>query len=370
MPKKGLTSKERFWKAVHLEEPDRVPVSPYFVFFAAALAGMTPAEFGWSVEKSHQALFKTYQYFDKEIDALNIQSMRFAYMGVFPSAYSLLYFDWEFPPQDLPQFAQKGGQYGADLYDRIADEGFTSLIPPSRIDMDKIEETYFQETRRHQQWMDRWEKEDVVNIAGPTTTIPIDLLLFVRGTEGFGDLVLYREKIKEINDLMTPGMIAVSTLGAERANSNIQRVSIHNFTADLVSSRMFEDLCWPWMKRIIHDLLEEDCTVVLHLDGNWTPLLPFFQDLPPKRIIMELENTDMKEAKKILEKRVCLKGNVPCTDLAFGTVGQVEDRCKQLIDDCGVGGGFILSSGCEAPVNSKPENIAAMINTAITYGRY
>jgi uroporphyrinogen decarboxylase len=85
---------------------------------------------------------------------------------------------------------------------------------------------------------------------------------------------------------------------------------------------------------------------------------------------MELENTDMKEAKKILGNKVCLKGNVSCTDLAFGTVGQVEDRCKQLIDDCGAGGGFILSSGCEAPANSKPENIAAMIDTAITYGRY
>lgn len=218
--------------------------------------------------------------------------------------------------------------------------------------------------------MDRWEKEDVVNIAGPTATIPIDLLLFVRGTEGFGDLTLYPEKIKEINELMTPGMIAVNTFWAKIANSNIQRVSIHNFTADLVSPNMFEDLCWPWMNKIIQDLLEEDCTLVLHLDGNWTPLLHFFQDLPPKRIIMELENTAMKEAKKILGNKVCLKGNVPCTDLAFGTVNQVADRCKQLIDDCGVGGGFILSSGCEAPVNSKPENIAAMINTAITYGCY
>jgi uroporphyrinogen-III decarboxylase len=85
---------------------------------------------------------------------------------------------------------------------------------------------------------------------------------------------------------------------------------------------------------------------------------------------MELENTDMKVAKKILGNTICLKGNVPCTDLAFGTPRQVEDRCKKLIDDCANGGGFILSSGCEAPVNSKPENIAAMIDTAITYGRY
>jgi uroporphyrinogen-III decarboxylase len=124
------------------------------------------------------------------------------------------------------------------------------------------------------------------------------------------------------------------------------------------------------MKKIIEAFLKEDCTIILHLDGNWTPLLPFFQDLPPRRIIMELENTDMKKAKSILGNRLCLKGNVPCSDLAFGTKSTVEDCCKALIDDCAVGGGFILSSGCEAPANAKPENIEAMIETAMTYGKY
>ena len=78
----------------------------------------------------------------------------------------------------------------------------------------------------------------------------------------------------------------------------------------------------------------------------------------------------MKEAKRVLGETLCLKGNVPCTDLAFGTASQVKDRCRQLIDDCASGGGFILSSGCEVPVNAKPENIEAMIETAITYGKY
>ena len=365
-----MTSRERFWKAVHLEEPDRVPVSPYMVYFAAKLAGMKPAEFGWSVGKTHKALFRTYEYFNKEIDALHIMCMRFAYTGVFPSAYSALYFDWEFPTNNLPQFVQKEEKYGADLYDQILEQGFTYLIPPSRIHMNEIEETYSKETLIHRKWMKTWEKEDIVNLAGPMTTIPADLLIYARGTEGFLDLVTYPEKMKAVNDAMTPGMIAVNKFLAKRANINIQRVSVQNFTADMVSPKTFEELCWPWMKKMIEEFLTEDCTIILHLDGNWKPLYLFFQDLPPKRIIMELEYTDMKEAKRLLGNTLCLKGNVSCSDLAFGTVSQVEDLCKQLIDDCASGGGFILSSGCEAPVNSKPQNIEAMINTAITYGKY
>jgi len=365
-----MRSKARFWKAVHLEEPDRVPVSPYIVYFAANIAGMKPAEFGWSVEKSHEALFKTYEYFDKEIDALNIQSMRFAFTDVFPSPYSTLYFNWEFPSDDIPQFAQSRPKYGPGLYDQILEEGFTSLVRASRISMHEIEETYTHQSQEHLRWIKRWEKEDVVNIAGPTTTIPSDILVYARGVDGFLDLLLYPDKIKQINQLMTPGMIAVNKFWARTADSDIQKISVQNFTADLVSPKTFEDLCWPWMKEIIEAFLNEDCTIILHLDGNWTPFLPFFQDLPPRRIIMELENTDMKKAKRILGNRLCLKGNVSCSDLAFGTESTVEDRCKELIDDCAVGGGFILSSGCEAPANAKPENIEAMIKTAITYGKY
>ena len=133
---------------------------------------------------------------------------------------------------------------------------------------------------------------------------------------------------------------------------------------------MFEDMCWPWTKKIILEFLKDDCIIILHLDGNWEPFYHFFQDLPPKRTIMELEFTDMKKAKKILGNTLCLKGNVSPTDLAFGSEAVVRDRCKQLIDDCGSGGGFILSSGCEAPVNAKPENIEAMIDVAVTYGKY
>jgi len=296
--------------------------------------------------------------------------MRFAYTSVFPSPYSTLYFDWEFPTENLPQFVERGGRHGPDIYDKILEQGFTYLIAPTRVDMDKIEETYFEEAQRHREWMRSWEKEDVVNLGGPMTTIPIDLLIYARGTEGFLDLLLYPEKVKAVNEAMTPGMIAVNRFLAKRADMKIQRVSVQNFTSDMVSPKTFEDLCWPWMKKMVEEFLRDDCTIILHLDGNWKPLYRFFEDLPPKRIIMELEFSDMKEAKRVLGNTLCLKGNVSCTDLAFADVNRVKDQCKKLIDECASGGGFILSSGCEAPFDSKPQNIEAMIETALTYGRY
>ena len=78
----------------------------------------------------------------------------------------------------------------------------------------------------------------------------------------------------------------------------------------------------------------------------------------------------MKKAKEILGDRVCLFGNVPASLLVYGSVSDVEKYCRGLIKDCAEGGGFILATECETPWDAKPENVRAIIDTAIKYGQY
>jgi uroporphyrinogen-III decarboxylase len=73
------------------------------------------------------------------------------------------------------------------------------------------------------------------------------------------------------------------------------------------------------------------------------------------------EETDIFKAKQILGDWMCLKGNVPAQLLAFGEAGEVEAYSEKLIREVGNGGGFILDSGCEVPLNAKIENVTAVL---------
>ena len=66
---------------------------------------------------------------------------------------------------------------------------------------------------------------------------------------------------------------------------------------------------------------------------------------------------------------MCIEGNVPSTLLQMGSVQEVKDYCKKLIDMIGKGGGYILSPRSSTD-EVKPENLKAMIEFTKEYGRY
>jgi len=181
------------------------------------------------------------------------------------------------------------------------------------------------------------------------------------------------EKIRSevLNRHMDNETIIKATLRAARLldAKNICMPSL-KFSSSMVAPRLFEKLAWPWLKQQVLAYSRAGYLVILHLDGDWGPLLDYFADLPPGSAVVELDITDMTLAKRKLGGKLCIKGNISPALLAFGSPEEVEQECKRLIDVCAPGGGFILSSGCEAPPNSLPENIRAMLQCALKYGRY
>jgi len=141
-----------------------------------------------------------------------------------------------------------------------------------------------------------------------------------------------------------------------------------------ISPPVFEEFVYPDMKMQVDMAVKRGFKVHLHLDGDMTLVLESLSHiadgLPKGRVLLDFEKTDMKKAKEIMGGKVCIYGNVPAAKMVYGSPEEMDAYCKQLIEDCGEGGGFILGTECEAPWDANPDNVRAMIKAAEKYGRY
>jgi uroporphyrinogen decarboxylase len=105
--------------------------------------------------------------------------------------------------------------------------------------------------------------------------------------------------------------------------------------------------------------LVEICARETHLDCI-NPL-----ERPP------LGDCDLAEVKEAFGARLSLMGNLPTMTLMFrGSPKQVMIESRKAIEDAGLGGGFILSTGDQCPRDTPLANLRAMVKAARRYGRY
>lgn len=138
---------------------------------------------------------------------------------------------------------------------------------------------------------------------------------------------------------------------------------------DFLSPRHFDTFYWPTARKLIQTLIDRGATPCIFFEGNFTSRLHYLLEFPKGKILARLDTTDIFKAKEVLKDHVCIQGNVPSTLLQVGTVQDIKDYCKKLIDVVGKDGGFILSPRSSTD-EVKPENLKAMIDFTQEYGVY
>jgi hypothetical protein len=239
--------------------------------------------------------------------------------------------------------------------------------------------TTLQETGREmRRWQDKIEKFDrMVEDAGfpryfqGAAMPPFDILSHsMRGMPGTmqdifrqpDKLVQGCEKVLEL-ELARP-LPEPSPLGNIRMFMTNTRGS-----DDFMSMKHFDTFYWPTFKKLIMALIEKGATPCIFFEGNFTSRLEHLLEFPRGKLLAKLDTTDIFRAKEVLKDHVCIEGNVPSSLLQVGTVDQVKDYCRRLIDVVGKDGGFILSPRSSTD-EVKPENLKAMIDFTREYGVY
>jgi uroporphyrinogen-III decarboxylase len=183
------------------------------------------------------------------------------------------------------------------------------------------------------------------------------------------DLRRYPDKVLETLDVVADGVIAAGLALAEMVEAKTVIVGAVRGSADFISPKMFETFCLPYLVRTAHAAAEAGLRIQYHFDTNWTPMLEYFKELPPKSGYLHMdERTDIFQAKKVLGDHLCLLGNLKPSLFTLGTEEEVERQVKQIIDGCAAGGGLIVS--VELTADSRFELVDKMIQTTKTYGVY
>ena len=371
----SMTPEERIRAAVDLDVPDRVPVVPLMGQFALRYQDVPQTEAYRNPPRALQALIDTFDAlggYDAVVGA-NLLWPRYSWR--ISSAPTRMRFPGKGGVSEDAQIqAMEREIMTLEDYDTIINRGWNGFC----------EEFLPRVTGRPLEKIDALQKaileislgdakawsEHGVSVLGGSTTWSCTMILSVCRTLTQFTLDLYRrpDKVEAVMDAMVSDLIE-NTINDIRATDNpwvffpLERGSGFYYPM-----KIFERFGFPYLKKMVDAFAAEGFTTILHFDTDWSLNLPYLKDLPRGKCICELDSTtDIFKAKEILKDHMCIMGDVPPSLLSIGTTEDVVAYCEKLIDIVGKGGGFILSTGCECPIDAKFDNVKAMIDTPKNY---
>ncbi|OGO07497.1 MAG: hypothetical protein A2Y92_03700 [Chloroflexi bacterium RBG_13_57_8] len=400
----------RLAKAIRLEEPDRVPAFLPTGNFPAYWAGSSFHELMYDYKKGHR-IWKQYMKAFGDMDIFSGPS--FIPCGriseAVPSRTTKL------PGLGLPDDATMNqfveGEYMmADEYDRyMMDptdynlrvmmprttplfESFRKLPPFSAVfgnywimaltdpDIRKTFETLMSLTDQQAEWQAAgMEINNYIRAQGYPSLwgggimagAPFDHFAdALRGTRGIAmDMYRQPKKLHEAMEHYLQWTIATNIKGLPITASPICMMPLHKGDDAFMSDRQFAEFYWPYLRRLFLAMIDEGLVPMPFAEGRYTNRLKQIADTPPSGVVWWFDQTDMKEAKRVLGDVSCIAGNVPTSIMMTGTVKQVKEYCRKLIADCAPGGGFILAGGAHIDKGNM-ENLTAMMDAAKEYGTY
>lgn len=132
---------------------------------------------------------------------------------------------------------------------------------------------------------------------------------------------------------------------------------------DVIPAQFYREFVMPRLKRVFSAFKQAGSRFNwLHTVGPIAPILPFFLQAGVDVVNIDYSVSPL-EAMQILPQ-TCIDGNIKSLSFVEAEPEEVADESSRLLQLFSDRGGFILSSGCEIPPESKPENITAMVLAA------
>ncbi|WP_378953570.1 uroporphyrinogen decarboxylase family protein [Pelosinus sp. sgz500959] len=132
-------------------------------------------------------------------------------------------------------------------------------------------------------------------------------------------------------------------------------------SGDLISLGHFEEFVAPYLAKVNERLKQLGTVMTLHICGNITDRLPVIPHLGVDLLSVDYK-VSLEYAKKILDNKVALAGNVNPMILRDGSIEEIVSAVRHCLAEGGNNGKFILMPGCDIPPSVPLENIQRFLS--------
>jgi uroporphyrinogen decarboxylase len=339
-----MSSRERVLKTLRLGIPDRVPVVPFIISFAAKYAGFKYIDYCRDAEKLAEAQMATAGQF--KIDAVYVDSdpvIEIEAMGA-----TVDYSDDEAPTASRPAVESRDDISSLKVPDPDKDGRLPVWLKAIRILKRQVGE----------------ELAVFANINGPFQA--------AAQLRGIAQICMdfYRNPglVSELLNLTSETATAFAKLEVE-AGADAIVLGDAMSSPNLISPRHFAQFSFPHIRNVIRET-GTDVPFFLHICGDSTLIIDKMVETGARFLEVDAQ-VDL--AMMIRQKHggsVGIRGNVSPMLLLNGKPREIEDSCRKTIEGAARPGGFILGSGCELPRNTAYPNLDTMISAAEKFGSY
>jgi hypothetical protein len=412
-----VARQKRMEEAFSLRRPDRVPVAPVVVhYYAARSAGISHRDAQYDSARNLEALKQATLMNDwdaavpgasvfagRPLELMGIRQMKWP-GGALPDGVPFQWVEGEYMLQsEYDEILADPNRFTLQkLWPRISDTmgllaGITQMVnampllpmssayvlpgflggvfsrPDNRALLERLLELS-RETEKNG-GMVRQYSLDMMQLGYPFVAGPMMFCAFdwisdcLRGLRGSSlDMYQVPDKLLALVDMVNATIVPSAVMTARQSGVTGAVIFLHRGSAGFMSDAQFARFYWPCLKSLILGLIDAGLRPIVYAEGDYTPRLGYFQELPAGKFVMHYQDVDRQLAKKLLGQVSCFWGNVPTALMCTGTPRQVKDDVRRLIEIFGDNGGLVIDSGVGLPDESRPENVLALSEAVREYG--
>lgn len=339
-----MTPLERYLAVCTGQLPDRAPVSPFIMQFAAKVAGVSYRDYclyGETMAQAQIACVKKFGY-----DSVNVTSdavREYQALGG-PTA--------DFGDESVPAAEPEPFIKDLDdlkrlrLPDPLGDNPMREQIKALKILLHELPD------QPVYAWVEAPFQESC--ILRDINYFMVDLRI---------DRALPREILKFVVDLETEFAYAQIEAGA-------QFIGIGDAIASLGSGDDYAEFNFPFLSELVDRIKARGAYIKYHACGRTRHMWKYIKQLNID--ILNLDSLiDFADAREFFGDKFVLKGNLnPVTEMMDATPDIVRAASQHSFEQAGKHGRFILSPGCELPPSTPEENLHVLVESAAQYCSY